>query len=205
MLYDYVNGKWTPIAGTAANISDKSVIDKDTDNKDTNPVTPSSPVNMDNYYTKEEVNNLLAEETDPLFKDSVAYTITTTDIQRWNNNTNNIGTITGIVMNGVSVGVSGVVNLGTVITEHQSLANYYTKSEVEDLLSNQVVPVPESPIGHGSFAEAVTAASLAGNTIFQWLLEEEDSQGNEVKKIIWHDGNGGFIDALGSIITVSNG
>lgn len=33
------------------------------------------------------------------------------------------GTITGITMNGVSKGTSGVVDLGTVITAHQSLAN----------------------------------------------------------------------------------
>lgn len=35
--------------------------------------------------------------------------------------TTNTGTITGITMNGASKGTSGVVNLGTVITEHQSL------------------------------------------------------------------------------------
>lgn len=36
--------------------------------------------------------------------------------------TTNTGTITGITMNGVSKGTSGNVNLGTVLTEHQSLA-----------------------------------------------------------------------------------
>ena len=35
--------------------------------------------------------------------------------------TTNTGTITGITMNGVSKGTSGNVNLGTVLTEHQSL------------------------------------------------------------------------------------
>ena len=44
--------------------------------------------------------------------------------------TTNTGTVTGITMNGESKGTSGVVDLGTVITEHQSLADYYTKSEV---------------------------------------------------------------------------
>lgn len=40
--------------------------------------------------------------------------------------TKNAGTITGIRMNGASKGTSGVVDLGTVLTEHQSLAGYQT-------------------------------------------------------------------------------
>lgn len=43
-----------------------------------------------------------------------------------NGYTSNTGTITGIKMNGASKGTSGVVDLGTVITEHQSLAGYQT-------------------------------------------------------------------------------
>ena len=43
--------------------------------------------------------------------------------------TTNTGTITGITMNGASKGTSGVINLGTVLTAHQSLSNYYQKSE----------------------------------------------------------------------------
>lgn len=37
------------------------------------------------------------------------------------------GTITGITMNGVSKGTSGVVDLGTVVTEHQDLTAYELK------------------------------------------------------------------------------
>lgn len=45
--------------------------------------------------------------------------------------------ITGITMNGSAVTVtSGVADLGTVITEHQSLANYYTKSEIDAMIGN---------------------------------------------------------------------
>lgn len=39
------------------------------------------------------------------------------------------GTITGIKMNGSSKGTSGVVDLGTVITSHQSLSNYVKKRD----------------------------------------------------------------------------
>ena len=41
-------------------------------------------------------------EVDPVFSASAAYNITTQDITNWNNKTSNIGTITGITMNGVS-------------------------------------------------------------------------------------------------------
>lgn len=60
-----------------------------------------------------------------------------TDVSAFNNDagyTTNTGTVTGITMNGESKGTSGVVDLGTVITEHQSLADYYTKTEVDGLV-----------------------------------------------------------------------
>ncbi len=63
-------------------------------------------------------------EVDPVFSASAAYNITNQDITNWNNKTSNIGTITGITMNGVSKGTSGVVDLGTVIT---SVADYALK------------------------------------------------------------------------------
>ena len=56
-------------------------------------------------------------ETDPIFSASAASEITSTDISNWNSKTSNVGTITGITMNGASKGTSGVVDLGTVITD----------------------------------------------------------------------------------------
>jgi len=44
--------------------------------------------------------------------------------------TNNIGTITGIKMNGASKGTSGVVDLGTVITAHQDISGKADKSDL---------------------------------------------------------------------------
>lgn len=49
---------------------------------------------------------------------------------------NHGGTITGITMNGVSKGTSGVVDLGTVITQHQSLEDYVKKEEGKGLSAN---------------------------------------------------------------------
>lgn len=51
--------------------------------------------------------------------------------------TSNVGTITGITMNGSSKGTSGVVNLGTVITAHQDI------SGKEDI-SNKVTSISSS-------------------------------------------------------------
>lgn len=45
--------------------------------------------------------------------------------------TANVGTITGIKMNGESKGTSGVVDLGTVITEHQNISNLAPKASPE--------------------------------------------------------------------------
>ena len=55
-------------------------------------------------------------ETDPVYSASAAAGITSSDITNWNGKTSNVGTITGITMNGSSKGTSGVVNLGTVVT-----------------------------------------------------------------------------------------
>lgn len=53
--------------------------------------------------------------------------VTTGEKATWNAKTSNVGTITGIKMNGVSKGTSGVVDLGTVITSHQSLSGKQDK------------------------------------------------------------------------------
>lgn len=45
--------------------------------------------------------------------------------------TSNVGTITGITMNGASKGTSGVVNLGTVITSHQDISGKLDKTTFE--------------------------------------------------------------------------
>ena len=69
-------------------------------------------------------------ETDPIFAASAAHGITSSDISNWNSKTSNVGTITGINMNGASKGTSGVVDLGTVITAHQDISGKADKSEM---------------------------------------------------------------------------
>ena len=49
------------------------------------------------------------------------------------------GTVTGVKINGSTKNPSnGVVDLGTVITSHQSLSNYYTKSEVDSKITSSI-------------------------------------------------------------------
>lgn len=62
-----------------------------------------------------------SSETDPVFMASPAAGIAQGDINNWNSKTSNTGTITGITMNGVILGTSGNINLGTVITQHQDI------------------------------------------------------------------------------------
>lgn len=111
----------------------------DLDDKPTIPTVPtalssftddlgSSPTHTHSQY--------LTSETEPDFNGSAAATITSSDISNWNGKTSNVGTITGITMNGASKGTSGVVDLGTVITEHQSLSNYVQKNQTSGLLKN---------------------------------------------------------------------
>lgn len=54
------------------------------------------------------------------------------------------GTITGITMNGVSKGTSGVVDLGTVITSHQDLSDYELKPNTVSSSETTVSITPQN-------------------------------------------------------------
>ena len=102
--------------------------------------------NPNNYYDKTDTDTLLAAKANSADLAAVATsgdyddltnkpTIPTvpTNVSAFTNDagyTTNEGTITGITMNGVSKGTSGNVDLGTVITEHQSLAGYAQTSDL---------------------------------------------------------------------------
>lgn len=69
-------------------------------------------------------------ETDPIFNASVAAGIQSSDIANWNSKTSNIGTVTGIVVNGVqdNPDSNGIVDIGSVITAHQDISGKYDKT-----------------------------------------------------------------------------
>lgn len=115
---------------------------------DSNFVVDASYVHTDNNYSTTEKNKLngIAEGAEVNIQSDWNQTGTTADdyiknkpsiptettVSNWGF-TKNAGTITGITMNGQSMGTSGNVDLGTVITEHQSLENYATTASVVNL------------------------------------------------------------------------
>lgn len=112
------------------------------------------------------------DESDPIFTNSPAFIISFDDINSWNSKTSNIGTITGIKMNGVSKGTSGVVDLGTVITEHQSLADYALKSDIPLALKNPNA-LSWSGYNSGSYDGSSTKSfviptSLPASDVYAW-------------------------------------
>lgn len=76
-------------------------------------------------------------ETDPVFKASAASGITSDDITNWNSKTSNVGTVTSVKINNSTKSPSnGVVDLGTVITEHQDISGKVDKVDGKGLSTN---------------------------------------------------------------------
>lgn len=75
--------------------------------------------------------------------------------------TTNVGTITGITMNGASKGTSGVVDLGTVLTAHQDLNDYYTKSQTSSASQiSDAIPTKTSQLSNDSGFIALSDVSI---------------------------------------------
>ena len=69
--------------------------------------------------------------------------------------------------------------------------------ELEDQVNAQVEDLTVA-VGRGTFQQAYDHSLVASSDLFMWLLEDTDDDGRDVKKIVWHVGNGEFIDALGA-------
>lgn len=82
---------------------------------------------LSNVYIED--SNIKTALSDEGFVLSTAIPTDLSDLTNSPGYTTNVGTITGITMNGASKGTSGNVNLGTVLTAHQSLTNYYQKTQ----------------------------------------------------------------------------
>ena len=93
-------------------------------------------------------------ETDPIFSASVAANIKESDITNWNSKTSNTGTVTGIKMNGSTKGTSGIVDLGTVITEHQDISGKANVSDLNAHTENTTIHVTSSDKSKWNSAES---------------------------------------------------
>ena len=114
-------------------------------------------------------------ESDPIFVASAAYGISSSDITNWNSKTSNVGTITGITMNGSSKGTSGIVDLGTVLTSYTetdptvpawakaSAKPTYTASEVGALPDTTVIPTESTVSGWGFTKNTGTLTGVTFN------------------------------------------
>ena len=137
-------------------------------------------------YTAQEVGALPANTTIPS---------KTSDLTNDSGFTTNVGTITGITMNGASKGTSGVVDLGTVITEHQSLASK------QDTLTFDNTPTAGSnnPVKSGGIKTALDAkANAADVPTNQDMADAIDDALGEAQVTVVPEGSVGIINSLGS-------
>lgn len=113
--------------------------------------------NASNYYTKTESDNTFAT------KSSIPTKVS--ELTNDSNFTSNVGTITGIKMNGVIKGTSDVVDLGNVITAHQDisdkansadLATVATTGNYNDLSNKPDIPTSLSSLSGDSTHRLVT-------------------------------------------------
>lgn len=91
--------------------------------------------------------------------------------------TANTGTITGITMNGVSKGTSGVINLGTVITAHQDISGKVDKTNAEILNSISMGRKANTTIGAGSVAMGVDVEASANSCYAEGGYTTASAQG----------------------------
>ena len=90
--------------------------------------------------------------------------------------TANIGTITGIKMNGDSKGTSGVVDLGTVLTAHQSLSGYVpTSRTVNGKALSSNISLTASDIGAAASSHTHSYVPLSGGTMTGALVAQSNT------------------------------
>lgn len=116
---------------------------------ETDPVFSASPAASITEEKKDEWDNKMDKVTlatvatsgsynDLSNKPTIPSAVTESTVSGWGF-TKNTGTITEVKINGsAKTPTNGVVDLGTVITSHQSLSNYYTKSEVDSKIASSI-------------------------------------------------------------------
>lgn len=105
-------------------------------------------------------------------KPTIPSEVTETTVSNWGF-TKNIGTITGITMNGASKGTSGVVDLGTVITSHQDISGKANKISVVQTSASTIEINPNTFYKFGEVASLnITLASITDNTIYNEYMFE---------------------------------
>ena len=132
-------------------------------------------VNNLTYYTlSSELSSVATSGSynDLTNKPTIPSEVTETTVSNWGF-TKNIGTITGITMNGVSKGTSGVVDLGTVITSHQDISGKANKISVVQTSASTIEINSNTFYKFGEVASLnITLASITDNTIYNEYMFE---------------------------------
>lgn len=132
-------------------------------------------VNNLTYYTLSSALSTVATSgsySDLSNKPTIPSEVTETTVSNWGF-TKNIGTITGITMNGVSKGTSGVVDLGTVITSHQDISGKANKISVVQTSASTIEINSNTFYKFGEVASLnITLASITDNTIYNEYMFE---------------------------------
>lgn len=153
-------------------------------------------------------------ETDPVFSASEAAGITASDIVNWNSKTSNVGTVTGVKINGtVNNPSSGVVDLGTVITAHQDISGkldaavaedvYLTKSDAADTYLGK-----DDKAASASVADSATKASKdgSGNVITTTYATKSELSGvqSQIDSLVGGDASSA-IESFNEIVAFLDG
>jgi hypothetical protein len=116
---------------------------------------------------------------------SVLDGIKATDITNWNGKTSNVGTITGITMNGASKGTSGVVDLGTVITSHQDISGKADKSSLATVAtSGSYNDLSDKPTIPAAANNATITLTFNGATVGTFTLNQNTNKTIDIGTII---------------------
>ena len=141
---------------------------------ETDPTVPShvkniTQKNITNWNNKSDFSGNYNDLTN---KPTIPSEVTETTVSNWGF-TKNIGTITGITMNGVSKGTSGVVDLGTVITSHQDISGKANKISVVQTSASTIEINSNTFYKFGEVASLnITLASITDNTIYNEYMFE---------------------------------
>lgn len=160
-------------------------------------------INLSDYVTKEDINTAVNEAVGNLNLSSyLTSLISELDLHGKDGQDGQDGT------DGADgIGISNI----TYNSSNRKLTIYLTDGSTKQFTiasgggPSGIVEVTQ--IGNGPFSGpngAVAAATANPDVMFQWILEEPvevDGQSITIRKIIWHVGNGEFIDAIGSVIS----
>ena len=135
-------------------------------------------IDTSNYPTKAEVNEIsaqtisviegkgyLTEETEPAFNASPAKDITSEDITDWNNKSDFSGDYDDLTNKPENV--SAFNNDAGYLTEHQSLADYYTSGQTDALLEGK-----QDAGDYATNSEVASAVAEASGATVDWVQSQ---------------------------------